>query len=161
MNAATGIQRTQIAPKAGPQVDAFYVEGKNPSTQNSQGAVKRKVDGDTAEYFVPTVAAKAKAAAYQITAEENGSTFYLTGGSVISLPDAVPGLQYTVIMGDANNANAISPKAADGIAAKGLTAVVDKDLINSTGAAYDSAVVRCVSANLWHAVVTGTFTKQA
>lgn len=161
MKQATGIQRTTIAPKAGPQVDGLYVEQKNPSTSNSFGAVKRKIDGDSAEYFVPTVAAKAKSAAYQITAEENGSTYYVTGGTVISLPDAVPGLQYTVIFGDANNANAISPKAADGIAAKGLTAVVNKDLVNSTGAAYDSAVVRCVSANLWHAVVTGTFTKEA
>ena len=161
MNATTGILRTQVAPKAGPQVDALYVEGKNPATQNSLGAVKRKVDGDTTEYFVPTVGAQAKSAAYQITAEQNGSTFYVTGGTVISLPDAVPGMEYTVIFGDANNANAISPKAADGIAAKGLTAVVDKDLVNSTGAAYDSAVLRCVAVNLWHAVVTGTFTKQA
>jgi hypothetical protein len=162
MKQVTGVQRTTIAPKAGPQVDALFVEGKNPSSDSTFGVLKRKIDGDTKEYFIPCNAVIPKAAAFTVTPEENGSTYYITSTGVVgTLPSAVKGLQYTFIIGEASNTHALSPQAADGIAAKGLTAVVDKDLVNSTSAIYDSVVLRAVDDNLWHAVVSGTWTKEA
>lgn len=162
MNASTGIQRTTIAPKAGPQVDSFFVEGKAPSSESTFGVVKRKIDQDSTEYFIANDMVIPKSAAFTVTPEQNGCTFYVTStGVVATLPEAVVGLKYKFIIGEASNTHAVSPQAADGIAAKGLTAVVNKDLINSTSAIYDSVEVECVTTNLWHAVVTGTFTKEA
>jgi len=162
MKASTGIQRTNIAPKPGPQVDAFWVENKNPAADSTFGVVKSKIDQDSTEYFFARDMAIAKAAAFAVTPEQNGATFYITSTGVIAtLPEAVMGLKYKFIIGEASNTHAVSPQAADGIAAKGLTAVVDKDLVNSTSAIYDSVVIEAVGANLWHAVLSGTWTKQA
>lgn len=162
MNATTGLQRTNIAPKPGPQVDAFFVENKNPATDSTFGCLKRKIDGDSKEYFVPSQVVIPKSAAFTITPEENGATYYVTGtGVVATLPYAVKGLRYKVIIGQASNTHAVSPQAVDGIAAKGLTAVVDKDLVNSTSAIYDSVVLEAVDDNLWHAVLSGTWTKES
>ena len=162
MQAFSGLIRSIVSPKPGPQVDAFYVENKNPSADSTFGVVKRKIDGDAAEYFVNTGAVKVKSAGnFSITPEEHGSTFYVTATAVASLPDAVKGLRYVIIWGVANNANAVSPSALDGIAAKGLTAVVNKDLVNSTSVIYDSVVLVAVDDNLWHATLSGTYTKEA
>lgn len=161
MKPAYNVGRTKIAPKPGPQSDALFVDDKNPSSDSTFGVLKRKILGDSNEYFVPCHATIAKSAAFTVTPEENGSTYYITStGVVATLPSAVKGLQYTFIIGEASNTHALSPQAADGIAAKGLTAVVNKDLINSTSAIYDSVVLRAAGDNLWHAVLSGTWTKE-
>lgn len=163
MKSFSGILRSVMAPKAGPQRDSIYVEGKAPSTNSTFGVIKRLIDGDSKEYFIPSGAAIVKSAGnFTITPEENGSTYYVTtAGAIASLPDAVKGLRYRIVYGVVNNAHAVSPSALDAVAAKGLTAVVNKDLVNSTSALYDSVDLVAVDDNLWHATLSGTFTKEA
>jgi hypothetical protein len=163
MKQVTGIQRTQIDPKAGPQVDSFFVSAKIGANADGYfGVVQRKIDGDSDVYTVPCQSVDTVTADVTLTAEQNGRTIVIDSADpvIVTLPDAKVGLKYKVIILQADNAHAVSPQAADGIAAKGLTAVVDKDLINSTSAAYDSVEIEAVSSALWHAVVSGTWTKE-
>jgi hypothetical protein len=159
------ISRTQIDPKAGPQEDGFFVSNKVGANADGYfGVVKRTIAGDSTVYTVPCASVQEVTSGnVTLTAEQNGQTVVLnnTSGSIVTLPTAKKGLEFTVVIQQAANTHAVSPEAADGIAAKGLTAVVDKDLVNSTSAAYDAVVIRGVAANLWHAVLTGTWTKQA
>lgn len=159
------IGRTANDPKPGPQVDSLWVSNKTGVADDGYfGVVKRKIDQDSTVYTVPCESVQEVTSGnVTLTPEQNGQTVYLnnTSGSIVTLPTAKVGLRYTVVIGGASNSHAVSPQAADGIGATGLTAVVDKDLVNSTSAAYDAVVLRAVKANLWHAVVTGTWTKQA
>ncbi len=164
-NGYFGVGRTANNPKAGPQKDAFWVGHKTGMNDDGYfGVLRRSVDGDSTVYTVPFQSVQSVTSGnVTLTAEQNGQTVYLdnTSGSVVTLPTAKVGLRFKVIIGQPANTHAVSPQAADGIAANGLTAVVDKDLVNSTSTTYASAVIECVKANLWQAVVTGTWTKQA
>ena len=164
MSATFAIQRTQLDPKAGPQKDSFFVNGKVGANADGYfGVVQRKIDGDSDVYTLPFQSVDTVVADVTLTPEQNGRTIVIDSADpvIVTLPDAKVGLKYKVIILQADNAHAVSPQAADGIAAKGLTATVDKDIVNSTSAAYDSLVIEAISDSLWHAVVTGTWTKQS
>lgn len=159
------ISRTQLDPKPGPQEDSLFVSAKTGANDDGYfGVIKRKIDQDTTVYTVPCESAQEVTSGnVTLTAEQNGQTVYLnnTSGSIVTLPSAKVGLRFQVVAGLPANTHAVSPQAADAIAANGLTAVVDKDLVNSTSTTYASAVIRCVKAGVWHAVVTGTWTKES
>jgi hypothetical protein len=161
MKQASGIARTEIAPKAGPQVDGLYVSKKTADF----GMVKRTIDGDSTVYALPfqSVITQSATGTVTLTPEQNGATVVLdsTDPITVQLPTAQKGLKYNVLVVGVDNAHAVSPTADAGIAAKGLTAALDKDLINSTSAAYDAVELEAVSAVLWIARIVGTWTKQA
>jgi hypothetical protein len=156
---ATGLLRTSIAPKAGPQVDGLYVE--NEAASSSFGVVKRTIAGDSNAYSLPFTSVRVVTADTTLTAEDNGAVIYVDSADPVAviLPTPFAGLRFRVIFGQADNAHEVSTGAAVAIQAKGLTAVAGEDLVNSTSAAGDSVDLVGISATLYHAVLTGTFTK--
>lgn len=68
-----------------------------------------------------------------VTAAQSGGVFVCTVDAVITLPSTAAGLTYTFINGALSSGTglSISPAAADNIISTGLTAVDNKDLINS------------------------------
>lgn len=138
MNATTGIQRTNIAPKSGPQVDALYAVG-NPSATDF-GMVKRKIDGDSAVYALPFESVKEITADLTLTPEDNGKTvvFNTTTSLVVNLPATAKGLRYrffSKIAAGSGVGHSVSPNAADKIFASGFTTADDKDAVNTQATA--------------------------
>jgi hypothetical protein len=156
---ASGIVRTQIAPKAGPQVDGLYVE--NEVGAADFGVVKRTIDQDAKVYSLPFTSVRVVTADVTLTAEDNGAVVYVDSADpvAVTVPTPFAGLRFRVIFAQADNAHEISTGSAVAIAAKGLTAVAGEDLVNSTSAAGDTVVLTGITSTLYHAVLTGTFTK--
>ena len=78
----------------------------------------------------------AKSADHAVTAAESGATFVNTKGSgstVFSLPATVAGLVYTFLESNASGEITVRPVAADKIMGGGLTALDDKDVVNTGG----------------------------
>jgi hypothetical protein len=112
------------------------------------------------------------AASQTLTAEQGGQKFVGAVDAVFTLPAAsaaTKGLWYEFETGalSAGTGLSISPAAADAIAGNGLTAVVNKDLIN-TGASDrlgDSVRIYCTGVagtNAWVIEsIIGTWAKEA
>ena len=101
-----------------------------------------------------------------LTEDESGKFIISTGDDkTFTLPATATGLVYHIVVGATSTTTglSISPAAADSIAGLGLTAVDDKDLINTqaTERVGDSVTLVSVAAG-WLAVnASGTWAKEA
>lgn len=108
------------------------------------------------------------AATQALTAEQSGQRFVGAVDAVFTLPAAgaaTKGVQYEFECGalSVGTGLSVSPAAADAIAGNGLTAVANKDLVN-TGASDrlgDSATIYCDGVQWVIASIIGTWAKEA
>lgn len=99
-----------------------------------------------------------------LDAQDQGKVFFVdTDAFTITLP-AVAGMKFKIVNAGAYGTIAvtISPDAADGIGGPNLTAVDDKDLINTKATANrgDSADIVNGDATGWISALTGTWVKE-
>lgn len=102
-----------------------------------------------------------------LDASQSGQTFVGVVDALFTLPlvtAALAGVRYTFVCGVASAGTGlqISPNAADFISGNGLTAVVNKDLINAgaTDRIGDAATIYCDGVGWWIEAVLGTWSKE-
>lgn len=104
-----------------------------------------------------------------LTAAQSGTHFVCLVDAVLTLPAAAAGtagVRYTITCGALSSGTglSISPNAADNIRGATLSAVDDKDLINTgaTDVVGDTAVIVCDGVDGWNIVsLSGIWAKQA
>lgn len=103
-----------------------------------------------------------------LTAAQSGTIFICAVDAVLTLPAcsaALAGVRYTAVCGALSGGTGLSfsPAAADNIYGNGLTAVDDKDLINSGASDRlgDRATIVCDGTNWLIESVVGTWAKEA
>lgn len=108
------------------------------------------------------------AASQTLTAAQSGERFVGVVDAVFALPAAgaaTKGVWYEFATGalSVGTGLSISPAAADAIAGNGLTAVVNKDLINSgaTDRLGDMVRISCDGVGWWIEAIIGTWAKEA
>lgn len=108
------------------------------------------------------------AATQALTADQSGQTFVGAVDAVFTLPAAgagTKGVFYTLICGALSTGVGLSasPAAADAVVGNGLTAVVDKDLINTgaTDRLGDSVTILCDGVQWVITAIIGTWAKEA
>ena len=165
---------TKLNPEGRGAVQSSYEDGVL-THRNAAGLVIFTVDPITRKVTFPSGTELSQAdtvvtgaATQALTAAQSGRTFIGLVDAVFTLPAASAALQgiwYRFITGALSSGTglSISPAAADNIFGLALTAVDDKDLINTgaTDVVGDSVEVMCDGTN-WHARnADGTWAKEA
>ena len=158
---ASHILRSSFRPKPGPQAVGVYVADGNQRPE----IVKREAAGgnDSDRYFAQFTSVRTVTADTTLTAQDDGALLILNSADpiLVTLPSTAAGLHFAFFVKLADNGHGFSPAAADKIFVSGLTAVDDKDLLNSTSAVGAFAEVWGDGADGWFGRVNGTFTMQA
>ena len=145
--------------------EAAMIEGVTAGVAQASKAVVLDSALPATGQCLPVVTGQATAT---VTAARSGTIFICAVDAVMTLPAAAAGLEgvyYTFVCGSLSGGTglSISPNAADNIYGNGLTAVDNKDLINTgaTDVVGDSATVVCDGTNWLITNVTGIWAKEA
>lgn len=156
----SSIAKTNLIPGSHPNSAGFAIK-------RSDGRLYLK-RGNTEQENIPAVRYKLITGALTLTAADDGAFIVLasTTTRVITLPATAPNLRFTIYLKTVATSGAghsISPAAVDKIYAKGITAVDDKDLINTqaTGASGDMVVLTGDGVDGYYASLTGIWAAEA